>query len=85
MPRYKYRPRLIIKKGGMLVYHYLATPECGFEFNTLAEVGQPFQPAFREIIKQRGLIVEFGRELDERSWVADFVVGREKSQPKGIS
>lgn len=64
-------------KGGMLRYRYAldGNGEVAFDFNTLAEVGAPYQGWFTETIAQRGWVVEFGREISEKPWVADFVVG----------
>ena len=66
--------RLTRKRGGMLRYRYEAGGCMGFSFNSLAEVGEPYQPWFREEIARRGWVVEYGRDLDERPWVADFLV-----------
>lgn len=45
-----------------------------FSFSTLAEVGAPYQQAFRNIIAQAGFIVEYNREIVKAPWVADYVV-----------
>lgn len=62
--------------GGMLRYQYALgeDQEVTFDFSTLAEVGEPFQQWFKDEIRTRGWIVEFGRDLDEKPYVADFVV-----------
>lgn len=71
------RERLTHLKGGMLRYRYDCGPDLGFDFNTLAEVGAPYQQWFRDEINRQGWIVEFGRNIDYTPWVADFVI-REK-------
>lgn len=64
-------------KGGMLRYRYAIddSGEVAFDFNTLAEVGEPFQQWFMDEIQRRGWTVEFGRDLEEKPYVADFVTG----------
>lgn len=64
-------------KGGMLRYRYAIddSGEVAFDFNTLAEVGEPYQQWFKEEIQRRGWTVEFGRDLEEKPYVADFVIG----------
>lgn len=68
------KPILTVLKDGMLRYCYSVNRDIGFDFNTLAEVGAPYQAAFRSMIAQRGLKVEFGRDIDVKPWVADFVI-----------
>lgn len=74
---YMANERLTKLAGGMLRYRYAidSSGEVAFDFNTLAEVGEPYQPWFREEIARRGWHVEFGRNLDETPYVADFVIG----------
>lgn len=69
--------RLTRLKGGMLRYHYSIdrSGDIAFDFHTLAEVGAPYQQWFKDAIAARGWAVEFGRDLDDTPWVADFVVG----------
>lgn len=64
-------------KGGMLRYRYAIddSGEVAFDFNTLAEVGEPYQQWFKEEIQRRGWTIEFGRDLEEKPYVADFVIG----------
>lgn len=73
---------LTVLKGGMLRYRYDVNRCIGFDFNTLAEVGGPYQLWFRAEIARRGLNVEFGRCIDEKPYVADFVI---KHPPKGAA
>lgn len=63
-------------ESGMLRYRYSLddSGEVSFDFNTLAEVGEPFQQWFRDEIVRRGWTAEFGRSIEGRPWVADFVV-----------
>lgn len=68
--------RLTVLKGGMLRYKYECSPEVGFDFNMLCEVGEPYQAWFRKEIQDRGLVVEYGRDIDYYPWCADFAVGR---------
>jgi hypothetical protein len=72
--------KLTVLKGGMLRYRYVAGGCMEFDFHMLCEVGEPYQPWFREEIERRGWEVEYGREMDEPPWVADFVL---KDRPKG--
>ena len=64
--------KLTVAKDGMLTYEY---ESCGgdlaFSFNLLCEVGEPYQPWFRDEIRRRNLNV-VTRELDVPPWVADF-------------
>ena len=69
------KERLTRLKEGILRYRYYIGPDMGFDFNTLAEVGAPYQAWFRDEIKRRGWIVKYGMDLPEKPWVADFVVG----------
>lgn len=64
-------------KNGMLHYRYDCNPDIGFDFYTLAEVGGPYQPWFRDEIARLGWVVEYGRYLTHYPWVADFVIGCE--------
>lgn len=66
---------LVCKAGGMLSYKYsISGGEIDFNFHTLAEVGEPYQQWFRDEIARRGWKVELGRTLEERPYVADFVI-----------
>jgi hypothetical protein len=65
--------KLTIIKGGILVYSYNVSPDCGFRFHTLAEVGEPYQAEFREMIEKRGLDIEYGADLDHSPWVVDRI------------
>lgn len=47
-----------------------------FLFHMLCEVGAPYQPAARRIIKAQGWQVDYGRSIDVAPWVADFVRGQ---------
>lgn len=69
--------KLTKQKGGMLRYRYAldGSGEVAFDFHTLAEVGEPYQQWFRDEIARQGWQVEFGRDLEEKPYVADFVVG----------
>ena len=49
-------------------FKYDATPDTGFEFSMLCEVGQPFIPMFEAMIKKRNLKLKT-IEIDERPWV----------------
>lgn len=69
------KERLTVQKGGMLRYRYEAGGCMEFDFHTLAEVGEPYQPWFRNKIERLGWVVEFGMDLDEAPWVADFKIG----------
>lgn len=66
--------RLTVKAGGLLAYRYDVSKDIGFKFNTLAEVGAPYQQWFRDEIAKRGWVVEFGRNLDEPPYVGDFLL-----------
>lgn len=68
--------KLSIKTGGMLQYSYRAGGCVDFKFNSLCEVGAPYQQFFRDEIARRGLLVEFNRDTEEKPWVADYVVGK---------
>ena len=65
----------ICDPSGILAYEYEISEEVSFRFYTLAEVGYPYQPKFRDMIKEKGWTVEHGRQLDHYPWVADFVTG----------
>lgn len=69
------RERLTHDKEGLLVYRYQTCAEIGFVFHTLAEVGAPYQPWFRDEIARRGWYVVHGVELERAPWVADVLVG----------
>lgn len=62
----------------MLRYQYSIGPDCSFDFNTLAEVGELYQPWFLEKIAKMGWVVEWGVPLAEYPWVADFVIRKLK-------
>jgi hypothetical protein len=68
---------LTVLENGMLRYQYALSDdrEVAFAFHTLSEVGEPFQAWFRSEIETRGLQVAFGRDLDDKPYVADFVTG----------
>lgn len=66
--------KLTVLKDGMLRYRYDVNRDIGFDFHTLAEVGAPFQSWFRNEIARRGLKVQFGRFIEEKPYVADFVI-----------
>ena len=65
----------ICDPSGILAYEYEISEEVSFRFYTLAEVGEPYQPKFRDMIKEKGWIVEYGRQFDHYPWVADFFTG----------
>lgn len=62
--------------GDILRYRYAldGTGEIAFDFNTLAEVGAPYQQWFKDEILRRGWTVDYGRDLDEKPYVADVLV-----------
>lgn len=62
-------------RTGMLTYRYAPSRDLGFEFHTLAEVGEPYQQWFRDEIALRGYVVDYGVDLPTAPWVADLVVG----------
>lgn len=66
---------MALKPSGMLSYIYEIGDDISFRFYTLAEVGEPYQPKFRDMIKEKGWIVEYGRQFDHYPWVADFFTG----------
>jgi hypothetical protein len=66
------KEKLTIGPGGILNYGYTGAG-MPFRFHMLCEVGEWHKPWFREEIRTRGLTVET-RYLEERPWVADFVV-----------
>ena len=68
--------RLTILKGGMLRYRYDVNAHIGFDFYLLCEVGEPYQKWFIEEMENRGFCIAFGKHLDCKPWVADFVVDR---------
>lgn len=71
--------KLTVIKGGMLKYRYDVPGGMSFAFNSLCEVGAPYQQGFRDEIARLGLNVEYGRFLEEKPWVADFMI---KAIPK---
>lgn len=75
--------RLTRLKGGMLRYRYTAGGCMDFDFNTLAEVGEPYQQWFRNEILRRGWSVAYGYDLPTAPWVADMVVGIPKGAVSG--
>jgi hypothetical protein len=46
---------LALKPSGMLSYVYEIGDDIRFRFHTLAEVGEPYQPVFREDDQGKGL------------------------------
>ncbi len=66
---------LALKPSGMLSYAYEIGDGISFRFHTLAEVGEPYQPRFRDMIKEKGWVVDYGVDLDYYPWMADFYRG----------
>jgi hypothetical protein len=66
---------LALKPSGMLAYVYEIGDDIRFRFHTLAEVGEPYQPVFRDMIKEKGWVVDYGVDLDYYPWMADFYRG----------
>lgn len=61
---------LLVYADGEIRYDYRASPDMGFTFSTLSEVGQPFIPAYREIIEKNGLEI-ITVELPTQPWLTD--------------
>ena len=65
-------------KNGYMEYTYSigwSEDSAVFVFNTLAEVGEPFQPWFKNLIKRHGMSIAYGVELDSYPWVVDKFLG----------
>jgi hypothetical protein len=58
-----------------LTPNYEIGDDISFRFHTLAEVGEPHQPRFRDMIKEKGWVVDYGVNIDYDPWVADFYRG----------
>jgi hypothetical protein len=56
--------------GGLEAYHFLyrASEEVAFDFSMLCEVGQPWIPSFKSMIRNLGLELRT-MEIDQRPWV----------------
>lgn len=68
--------KIVRDKSGRLTYRYRCSPDCGFAFSMLCEVGQPYQPAARALLAAKYPAplwrIDYGRDLDARPWCADF-------------
>ena len=64
----------IHQSTGMMRYEY-ADEEFGFTCSMMSEVGEPYQPRFRDMIKEKGWVVDYGVDLDYYPWMADFYRG----------
>jgi len=65
-------------KNGYMEYTYSLdenNDEVDFKFSTLAEVGEPYQPWFKDQIKRRGMVIAYGANLIHYPWVADKFLG----------
>lgn len=61
---------LVVYADGQIRYDYRATPDMGFNFSTLSEVGQPFIPSYEAIIEANGLEI-VTVELPAAPWLTD--------------
>ncbi len=71
----------LMAKGDLITYQYSLDPrdeQADFEFNTLAEVGEPYKKWFVDQINKRGWMVKHGVDLEYYPWVADLLVGFHK-------
>ena len=59
---------------GMMRYEY-ANDKFGFACSMMSEVGEPYQPVFKGMIKENGWVVDYGVNLDYYPWMADFYRG----------
>jgi hypothetical protein len=62
--------------GGMLRYSYVLDDDeaVGFEVFSLADVTVPYKQRFLEEIRNQDWIVDYGRDIVERPYKADFVM-----------
>lgn len=60
------KSELTVLKGGMLRYRYDVSPELGFDFYMLCEVGEPYQQWFRDEIKARGILFPHNRGIETK-------------------
>ena len=70
------REELTKLPGGMLCYRYALDEDEATQVETflLAEIEAPYRERFREEIDREDWIVEFGRQLAQSPFKADFVV-----------
>ena len=64
----------IHQSTGMMRYEY-ADDEFGFSCSMMSEVGEPYQPVFKGMIKEKGWVVDYGVNIDCYPWMADFYRG----------
>ena len=64
----------IHQSTGMMWYEY-ANDEIVFACYTMAEDGEPYQPVFMDMIKEKGWVVDYGVNIDYYPWMADFYRG----------
>lgn len=70
----------IDEENTSVYYVYDATEEVRFNFHTLTEVGAPFQPEARAILKERGWEVIHGHFIDKKPWVIDKFISKQKER-----
>lgn len=76
--------RIIIKPGGQLRYRYTAGGCMDFDLTTLAEVGEPYQPAAMALLnelKAEGYEIHHSVNLVVAPWVADIATKKATSCP----
>ena len=50
-------------------FRYKVSDDCECEFSLFAEVGQPWQPRFRELMAEEGIDPDNIVGIDERPWL----------------
>lgn len=62
--------------GGMLRYHYVLDGDTGATFDVfaLAEIKAPYRQRFLDEIHNQDWVVEYGRDIPESPYRADFVI-----------
>lgn len=66
--------KLSVNSLGYLVYEYELEGGTSCRYFSLAEVGKPYQPWFREAIERADLCVRFGAEIDWHPHVVDRLI-----------
>ena len=52
-----------------IFFRYKASDDCECEFSLFSEVGQPWQPRFRELMTEEGIDPDNIVGIDERPWL----------------
>ena len=50
-------------------FRYKVSEDCACEFSLFSEVGQPWQPRFRELMEEEGIDPDNVVEINERPWL----------------